>query len=673
MISLSDKIGTVKGIGPKYQELLSKLNINKVQDLIYHFPFRYEDRTRIYKISELTPNDEHTIIGVITKLNNLFTRNGFRITKATIKDISGEADLVWFNQHFISKTIKVGNKLLVSGKIDQDNKRPTFNSPEWELIGTDDSEQQHMGLIPRYNTTDGVTSKWISKKIQEILSIVEIDDLLPASIREQYFLIHLDDALRRIHTPKDFDEFNKSKYRLSFDELLWLHLRGIKIRTDWNNKNTGHKITLPEEAYKSFKNNLGFELTKGQENSIQEILKDLSDTIPMNRLLQGDVGSGKTAVAEAAILATLLSGFSALLIAPTQVLAKQHYEKMHKTLAVLGFDTDLLTSNVKIQKRELDKQQLIIATHSILHHLDEYKNIGLIIIDEQHKFGVAQRSKIIDHYTDQNVVPNLLTMTATPIPRSLALTFYGDLDLSVIGELPKGRKPTITKVIQEKDRREVYKEIDTLIAEKNQLFVVCPFIQESQVDTLKTVKAAEAEFEKFKKIFSNRKVELLHGRIKNKDEILSNFVKGNSDILITTPVIEVGVDIPNANMILIETPERFGLASLHQLRGRVGRRQKQGFCYLMASENIPEGLNRLKNLEKISDGNKLAEIDLKVRGPGNMYGVEQHGYMHLSLADITDVEMVKKTKDAATNIFENRHKYPILFNALSEMIYIDDQ
>lgn len=673
MVSLNDNIGTVKGIGPKYQELLSKLNINKVRDLIYHFPFRYEDRTKIYKVSELTPNEEHTTIGVITKLNNLFTRNGFRITKATLKDVSGEADLVWFNQYFISKTLKIGDRLLVSGKIDQDNRRPTFNSPEWELIGNDDDELQHMGLIPRYNTTDGITSKWISKKIQELLSIIEIDDLLPASIRDQYFLIHIDDALRRIHAPKDYPELEKSRYRLAFDELLWLHLRGIKIRTDWNNKNTGHKITMTEDAYKTFQNNLGFELTKGQENSIQEIFKDLSDTIPMNRLLQGDVGSGKTAVAEAAILATLLSGFSALLIAPTQVLAKQHYEKMHKNIAALGFDTDLLTSNVKIQKKEFNKQQLIIATHSILHHLEEYKNIGLIIIDEQHKFGVAQRSKIIDHYTDQNIVPNLLTMTATPIPRSLALTFYGDLDLSVIGELPFGRKLTITKVIEENGRKDVYKEIDSLISERNQLFVVCPFIQESQVDTLKSVKAAEAEFEKFKKIFSNRKVDLLHGRIKNKDEILLKFVNGESDILVTTPVIEVGVDIPNANMILIETPERFGLASLHQLRGRVGRRQKQGFCYLMASENIPEGLNRLRNLEKISDGNKLAEIDLKVRGPGNMYGIEQHGYMQLSLADITDVEMVKKTKTAAMDIFENRHKYPILFNALSEMIYIDDQ
>lgn len=671
MVSLEDKVGSIKGVGPKSEILLNKLEIFTIKDLLYHFPFRYEDRTRIYKISELTPNQEYPLIVKIAKITNIFTNRGFRITKATVEDSSGQADAVWFNQHFISKSLIPGTTILLTGKIDQDNKRPTFNSPEWEIIDPSTDIEKYLGLVPVYWTTEGISSKWIAKKIAEVLDNVEVEEYFPAFFREKYKLEHLNDAIHLIHHPKSFDELDKSKLRLSFDELLWLHLRGMKIRNDWNNKNTGHKVALPSDQHKNLLKEFKFELTDGQNRCIEEILKDLSDTQPMNRLLQGDVGSGKTVVAEVSLLAALSSGFNALLLAPTQVLAMQHYEKISKHFNALGYEVDLLTSNIKI-KLESKKPTLVIATHSILHHMEEYQNVGLIVIDEQHKFGVSQRSKIIDHYTNENIVPNLLTMTATPIPRSLALTFYGDLDLSVIGEMPGGRKPTITKVIKETERTVVNGAIKTLLKD-NQMFVVCPFIEESNVETLKSVKSAETEFIKIKKTFAGFKSELLHGKTKNKEEIIEKFAKGQIDILVATPVVEVGIDIPNANIILIETPERFGLASLHQLRGRVGRREKQGYCFLIASENIETGFKRLKNLETIHDGNKLAELDLKMRGPGNMYGTEQHGYRSLRIADITDIELIKKTKEAATGIFQETEKYPILFTALSKMNYIDDQ
>lgn len=672
-MNLTDSITEISGVGNKYKILLEKLGIYTIEDLLWHIPFRYEDRSNFKKISELIANEKAVIIGTVEKLDNVFTRYGKRFTKGVVSDETGKLDVIWFNQIYLTRSLPIGSTVKLYGTLNPKSSKPQFTSPEWEIYTSD--EDLNEKYAPIYSTTQGITNNFLKSKIRSALKNYEISDLFGNEILKDHNLLDIKTALEILHTPTDLSLIEKAKKRLAFEELLFLHMRGLYIRERWNQKKNSHKIQIPGKRVGEYKKSLPFELTNAQNNAIDEILHDLGEEAPMNRLLQGDVGSGKTVVAAAAILAAAESGFNSIIIAPTQILAEQHFKTLEKVLP--NISKVLLTGKSKPDK--IESPYVVVATHAILHNLESFKNIGLIIVDEQHKFGVEQRTVVVNHYTKKgelvDILPNLLTMTATPIPRSLALTFYGDLDLTVINEIPKNRKGVKTWVIPETKRKKSYKWIeDQIITKGTQVFVVCPFIEESENPEFQTVKAAEIEYEKLLKVFPNLKLGLLHGRLKNneKEEVIRKMLNKEIDILVTTPVIEVGVDIPNANIIFIETPERFGLASLHQLRGRVGRGNEEGYCFLITSSKTPASIQRLKYMETINNGNELAEIDLKVRGPGDIYGTNQSGFLDLKAANITDIELIKETKEVAANIFAQIDKFPEIYAKLRKQLYVEE-
>ncbi len=679
-MELTDSVTEISGVGNKYKILLAKLNINSIEDLLWHIPFRYEDRSNIKKISELVANEKTVVIGTVEKIDNVFTKYGKKLTKGVISDETGKLNTIWFNQIYLKKSIPVGSSIKLYGELDQNSTKPQFISPEWEFARVADNNSDL--YVPVYSTTNGISNNFLRAKIKSVLRNYETSDLLDNEILRKHDLPDIKTALEILHSPADLNLINTAKKRLAFEELLFLHLRGLHIRNKWNQKKNSHKIHISEKKLNEYKNSLPFELTDAQNNSIKEILNNLKQEAPMNRLLQGDVGSGKTVVAAAAILAASESGFNSVIIAPTQILAEQHFKTLEKVLGKFKISIVLLTGKGRKQEskpKKLKEPYVVVATHAILHNLESFNNIGLIIVDEQHKFGVEQRTLVVDHYTKKgelvDILPNLLTMTATPIPRSLALTFYGDLDLSIINEIPKNRKGVKTWVIGESNRKKAYKWIEKQIIEKKtQVFVVCPFIEESENSNFQTVKAAEIEYQKLLSVLPNLKLGLLHGRLKNneKDEVITKMLNRKIDILVTTPVIEVGVDIPNTNIILIETPERFGLASLHQLRGRVGRGDEEGYCFLITSTRAENSLARLKYMEKMNNGNQLAEIDLKMRGPGDIYGADQHGFLNLKAADISDIELIKETKELAQRVFNNINKHPRIQEKLKKQLYVEE-
>jgi ATP-dependent DNA helicase RecG len=674
-MNLTDSVTEISGVGNKYKILLEKLGIRTIEDLLWHIPFRYEDRTNVKKISELVANEKAVVIGTVEKIDNIFTRYGKKLTKGVIRDETGVLQTMWFNQIYLKKSLPIGSTVKLYGELDQSSTKPQFVSPEWELYSETAEETEK--YIPVYSTTNGVSNNFLRTKIQSIIKKYHAKDILGEKILKEHKLLDIHTALNILHNPGSLEEIETAKKRIAFEEMLFLHLRGIQIRNRWEQKKNSHIIKISDERLGEFKKNLPFELTDAQNRSIKEILEDLSSKTPMNRLLQGDVGSGKTVVAAAAILATAESKFNSIIIAPTQILAEQHHKTLQKVLKDSGISVELLTGKTK--PTNLKAPYTVVATHAILHNLESFKDIGLIIVDEQHKFGVEQRTIVVDHYTKKgklmDTLPNLLTMTATPIPRSLALTFYGDLDLSVIDEIPKNRKGVKTWLINDKKRKAAYKWIEEqIITKQTQVFVVCPFIEESENVMFQTVKAAEIEYEKLLKVFPNLRLGLLHGRLKNdeKDKVIAQMLNHEIDILVTTPVIEVGVDIPNANIILIETPERFGLASLHQLRGRVGRGSEEGYCFLMTSTKAGESIQRLKYMETVHNGNKLAEIDLELRGPGDIYGTSQSGFSELKAASITDIELIKETKVAALEIFSQIKDYPQIAEKLKKQLYVEE-
>ncbi|PIR42390.1 ATP-dependent DNA helicase RecG [candidate division WWE3 bacterium CG_4_9_14_0_2_um_filter_35_11] len=656
-----DNISELNGIGIKYSQLLKNIGIKTIEDLLTHIPYRYEDRSNITKISDLKPGETSTVFGVVLKIDNVFTRNRKKITKAIISDETGKLNLIWFNQHYIKNSISEGSQISISGKLDLKNTSKQFVSPQWEIIKNDKAIHT-TGIVPIYSVTAGISPKWLRNKINETLEKTNIPNLLTEEIIKDYKLSDRNFAFQNIHFPKNLEDTILAKKSLSFEEMIFLHLKGIKLRNIWQKKTNSHQIKMEKEDLQKFKKSLPFELTNSQQKAIDEILSDLSKKVPMNRLLQGDVGSGKTVVAAASVLAAAQNGFNTIFLAPTQILANQHQASFRKLLPDLK--THLITSETSKKLdigNETKTPTLYIGTHAILHNLDKLNNIALIIIDEQHKFGVGQRTNLVDFYT-KKLVPNVLTMTATPIPRSMALTFYGDLDLTTIDELPKGKVESKTWIIEDKKRKDAYNWIKKQINEsKTQTFIVCPFIEKSEVEGLDNVKSAVDEFKKVSAYFKEFKIGLLHGKMKNqeKDKVIDDFSNKKIDILVTTPLIEVGIDIPNANIIVIETPERFGLASLHQLRGRVGRGDSQSYCILIPSTKSHESIKRLSNLKTVHNGNKLAEIDMQIRGPGNIYGTEQHGFLDMQIADISDIEMVRTTKKVALDLFENISKYQL--------------
>ncbi len=647
-----------------YATRLEKLGIRKLEDFLFHIPFRYDDYALVSEISKLQPGEIVTIQGKVLEIKNQYTRR-FTIQKAKIEDGSGILDIIWFNQPFLLRVIGEGDRVSLSGKIEQKGNKIMIRSPEYEVLNEDGTTLHTGRLVPVYPETRGVSSKWLRRQVYKIFNEnkIELKEYLSENILKENQLMGFEKAIEQIHFPENLKTAQKAKERLSFDEFFLLHLSSLLRKKEWEEKYNQKPFEI--NKYKNqidvFLKKLPFELTNSQKKVVDEIFKDLGSNKVMNRLLQGEVGSGKTVVSAITMYLTFLNGYKSILMAPTEILAQQHYKTIHNLLNPFGVKVSLITSlNKKEGKEDFD---IFIGTHAILFK-KELKNVRFIVIDEQQRFGVEQRA--IVRKKGEN--PNFLTMTATPIPRTVALTLYGNLSLSYLDEMPKERKKVKTWLVPDIKRGNAYKWIEQKIKEGNQGFIVCPFIEESE--TLQTVKAATKEFERLKsEIFSKQKLGLLHGRMKGKQkqEILDKFGKGQIDILVTTPIVEVGIDIPNATIILIEEAERFGLAQLHQLRGRVGRGDKQSYCLLFTQNTNPFVFKRLKSLETLNNGAQLAELDLKLRGPGQLYGTMQHGVVNLKVASFSDFLLIEKTRKEAEKILPKIKENQKLFQKLEEI------
>lgn len=672
-MNLSDPVSKLYLVGPTYAKRLERLAIKTIEDLIFHFPFRYDDFSLISPISLIQPGETITIRGKVQEIKNEFTKNAKRIQKAIVSDNSGRAEIIWFNQPFLVRTIKVGESYNFSGKVDWFGHQKVFISPEYEKIkeqyATRNTQYEnitiHTGrLVPIYPETYGISSKWLRSRIKTALELCgpQIQEFLPQEIILQEGLIPEKEAIFRIHFPDNQSLAEKAHYRLAFDELFLIQLSALIRKSEWETKKIGKSFFINREKINNFIQKLPFTLTNAQKKSLSEILTDMQKSQPMNRLLQGDVGCGKTIVVAIAAYVTFFNDYQTLFMAPTEILARQHYNTLKTFLTPFGVPIELITGNkatkqpAKSAGNQATVPKIVVGTHALLYQEFDQKKIGLVVIDEQHRFGVEQRALL----ATKGHCPHFLTLTATPIPRTIALTLYGDLDLSLIDEMPTGRLEVKTWVVPKEKREKAYQWIRQKVKDTNeQAFIICPLIEESE--TLTTVRAATKEFEILAKIiFPDLKLGLLHGKIKakEKEEILSQFREGKLDILVATPVVEVGIDIPNATIMLIEAAERFGLAQLHQLRGRVGRRNLPSYCLLFTENETPLVINRLKSLEKTHLGIELAEIDLKLRGPGEIYGTKQHGFPDLRVASFSDISLIQKTRAATIQLLSSH--FPLL-------------
>jgi len=645
-----------------YARRLEKLGIKTFEDFLYHIPSRYDDFSLISKINRVQPGEILTIQGTVSEINNEFTKNFKRLQKAKIADETGTIEVVWFNQPYLTKVIHAQDKISLSGKIDWFLRKLVIQSPEYEIISN--SPTIHTGrLVPVYPETRGISSKWLRRQVYKLIndnreSFIEY---LPDSIIDENSLIAISTAIEQIHFPKTLENAEKSRQRLSFDELFLLQLSAMERKLNWNKNLVSNAYSISEfkEKIEEFWEKLPFKLTNAQKRVVGEIFKDLSLKKPMNRLLEGDVGSGKTVVSAIAMFLSFLNGFQSVLMAPTEILANQHFNTINNLLSPFKIKVGLATGSQKTKVKDFD---VMVGTHAVLEKGIIFEKLGLVVIDEQQRFGVEQRAVI----RSKGKNPHLLTMTATPIPRTIALTLYGDLDLSILDEMPHGRKQIKTWLVPPEKREGAYSWIEKQIKNtKSQVFIVCPFIEESE--TMRSVKAASKEFENLKKnIFKNLKLGLLHGKMKakEKEQVLNKFREGLIDILVATPVVEVGIDIPNATIIVIEASERFGLAQLHQLRGRVGRGDKQSYCLLFTESKNPQTLERIKAMEKHNFGAELAELDLRLRGPGEIYGTIQHGRKMLKIASFSDFDLIQKVRRAAEKIFPDLKNYPKLLEKL---------
>ena len=635
---ITDSISTLPFVGPNYEKKLEKLGILTISDLLHHIPHRYLDFSKITKISDLKIGEVVTTIGTITFLRNQPTKSGRLMQIGQIEDDTGKISVAWFSQPFLTRMLFPGTKIAVSGELSWFNKNPAFFSPQYEKID-DNHETVHTGkIVGVYPATSGLSSKWLKARIKYVLDRIEIENKLDDSALKINKLLAFSKAIRKIHFPENMDDTVKARERLAFNEFVDL-LTKTKERKKKLIKKKGISLKIDDSNIKNFINNLDFKLTNSQDKVIDEIVEDLSKKTPMNRLLQGDVGSGKTIVSAIAAYATYLNGYQTIFLAPTQILANQHYESLTSLFPNLSIS--LVTANSKL----ITNSNIIIGTHALL--TKTFEKVGLLVIDEQHKFGVKQINFL------QKTNPHVLTMTATPIPRTIAQTLFSDMDLSVIDELPKNRQKIKTWLVPNEKRDNAYEWIKKQVSDyKSQVFIICPLVEESESETLKDVKSVKKEFASLQTIFKNLRLGLLHGKLKEKEknEVLNKFKNGELDILVSTPVVEVGIDIPNATMMIIEGSDRFGLAQLHQLRGRVGRGTKESYCLLFTENDSMKATNRLTALTKTSSGFELAELDLKLRGAGDILGTKQSGFGNLKIADWSDTKLIKLASEAVANL-----------------------
>jgi len=702
-ITFTTPIKNLPRVGPIYVEKLKKLGLKTVYDLLFYFPFRYDDFSEVLPISELENKEGQavSIRGKIMDIQNIRTKwKKMNLTEAIIEDESSCIKAIWFNQPFLIRNLKTGMNVSLSGKVTYTRDGLQLSNPAYEILGRDRELTHTARLVPVYHETEGLSSRWLRLHLKPLLRLAEeLNDWLPSEIIKSQNLISLSEAVKKIHFPASENEAAQAKKRLAFNELFVIQLFIQKQRKNWQ-KNKAIQIEFKgkvEEKIKQFISRLPFKLTNTQRIAAWQILKDLNKPEPMNRLLEGDVGSGKTLVALIASLAVATKkdkvGYQTAIMAPTEILAHQHFKEAKERFKDFRIRIGLLTANniesqflggnkdsnsSKLKKSELIEKikngevDIIIGTHALLQEKVSFKNLALIVIDEQHRFGIEQRSELQQKVIGtknglEAIVPHLLTMTATPIPRTLALSIYGDLDLSILDEMPLGRREIITKLVAPANRKKAYQFIAEQIKKGRQAFVICPLIDES--DKLE-VKSAIQEYEKLsKKIFPDLKIGLLHGKLKPKEKeaVMKKFSEGKVNILVSTSVVEVGIDIPNASVMMIEDSDRFGLAQLHQFRGRVGRSKHQSFCFLFTDSTAQKTHRRLKALLKNSSGFELAEQDLKIRGPGELAGVRQSGLPDLAMTSLSDIELIKQARSEASRILDKNadlKSYPKLLSKL---------
>ena len=659
---------------------LKLIGIETYCDLLNYFPFRYENYSLLSPIAKIQNGEIATIKGKIIKFFNIFSKTGFKIQKATIADDSGKIDAVWFNQYYLTRILQPGMFVSLSGEVKGFFREITFETKAYEIIRDLDSPTVHTGrLVPVYPEKIGLSSKLLREKIYFLINQLNSDryenglnEIFPDEIISFNNLLSEAEAYQEIHFPQTLEKAKLARERLAFDELFTIQLSARLVRSQWDKENVTHSFKLSKEQnirLQKFISTLPFNLTTAQKRSVAEIIADLRKSRPMNRFLEGDVGSGKTVVAAIACYMTYLNGYQSLFMAPTEILALQHYQTIKSIFKKDKLKIALQTSSQKMlrSQQKLRDYDIIIGTHALISKKLKFDRVGFVVIDEQHRFGVVQRAKL----KEKGINPHLLTMTATPIPRTVALSLYGELDLSVIDEMPAGRLAVKTFLVPKEKRESGYDWIKKQIRKnKTQVFIICPLIEQSEIETMQSLKAATKEFERLKKdIFPEFKIGLLHGKIKSKEKekIMHDFKEKKFPILVSTPVVEVGIDIPNATIMLIEAADRFGLAQLHQLRGRVGRSDKQSYCFLYTDSESENIISRLKYFSKYQSGMKLAEYDLKRRGPGEIYGTRQHGYLDLKVASLSDFELIAKAK-SAVNYFLNKYsvdKFPEIKSRLA--------
>ncbi len=646
-------VPTLPFVGPSYEEKLERIGILTIKDLLYHFPFRYEDTRDISTVVELREKGEGTIKTFVKSIANTRTRSRKFLTKAILEDETGSISAVWFNQPYLTKTLKRDEPFMFSGKISTKWGSTSLMNPQYEKIISEGGGTTHLGkLTPIYPETYGLSSKWLRARIKPLENAIPelVDDHINEEIREKEGLLNLSVAIHKLHFPGEISDIEEGQERLGIDELIEIRKQALKtLAARKKLKSVQINDAEESEAKNVLLKSLPFTLTNAQKEALDEILDDLDEDSPMYRLLNGDVGSGKTIVALLAAVAVHDAEHSTVIMAPTTILAEQHYQTISDTLSDANIDIPVILMTSQTKDEIPQTPHIIVGTHAVIYQSTLPENIALVIIDEQHRFGVTQRKKLEKLTTGADGrSPHYLTMTATPIPRTLTMVLYGSTNVSTLDEMPPGRLPSETHVVPKKKRSEAYKWIDEHTEQGDQAFIICPLVQDS--DKIQA-KAATEEFKRLSKdIFKNRKLDLVHGQMKEgeKQSALTKFRNNETDILVATSVIEVGIDIPNATIMVIEDAERFGLAQLHQLRGRIGRGDKQSYCFLFTEYPSDEAQERLKYFSSHSSGFEVAEYDLKRRGPGEVYGIRQSGLLSLRFADISNPKQLKKAERIAT-------------------------
>ncbi len=657
---LNASVTTLKHVGPKYAETLERLDIRSLGDMLYHFPHRYDDYSKMKPINRLGYGEKVSVIGTINSVSSRDTRGGrTKLTEAVLHDGSAAMRVTWFNQPWIKKRLRQGMQIVVSGQTDQYLGRLTMNNPEWTPV--EEKNLMSEGIVPVYPLTAKITQKWLRNKLHAVVTdwAPKVHDPLPVSLLDEAELMNLASALKQIHYPSSWERLEEARHRLSFDEIFLLQLGVLQQKQNWG-EHSANIYRVDDGWLASHLKKLPFTLTNAQRRTLDDVINDLASGRPMNRLIQGDVGSGKTVIAALAIALVCDQGSQAAFMAPTSILAEQHYKNLLQMLTQNGgpltpeqihLMVGATTESEKIEIRAglaNGEISVVIGTHALIEDPVEFHDLQLAVIDEQHRFGVKQRAALRTKGSN----PHLVVMTATPIPRSLALTVYGDLDVSVIDEMPPGRQAIETHVLYPKERERAYGMIRRQVESGHQAFIIYPLVEESDKSEEKAAVEEHASLQKT--IFPNMKVGLLHGRLtpSEKDAVMAKFRDREIDILVSTSVVEVGVDVPNATVMLIEGAHRFGLAQLHQFRGRVGRGKAKSYCLLIPSKADAVENERLQAMAETNDGFVLAERDLEQRGPGEFLGTRQAGFSELRLASLTDVKLIQKAREHAQAMFK---------------------